>query len=45
MVDDLATTIILKHCLCAIFVFQLGSLHISKDASYDFDNFVSSTLY
>jgi hypothetical protein len=45
MVDNLAMTIILKHCLCAMFAFQLGYLHISKGVSYDFDNFVSTSLY
>ncbi len=44
MVDDSRMTIVFEHCLCAMFVFQLGSLHISKDVSYDFNNFVSSSL-
>jgi len=28
-----------------MFTFHLGSLHISKDISYDYDNFVSSFQY
>jgi hypothetical protein len=28
-----------------MFTFQLGSLHISKDISYDFNNFVSNSQY
>jgi hypothetical protein len=45
MVDNLGTIVISEHCLCAMFVFQPGSLHISKDVSYDSNNFVSSFLY
>jgi len=45
MVDESRTTAIFEHCLCPMFVFQLGFLHISKDVSYDFNNFVSSFLY
>jgi hypothetical protein len=28
-----------------MFIFQLGSLHISKDVLYDFNNLVSSSFY
>ncbi len=28
-----------------MFTFQLCSLHISKDVPYDFNNFISSTIY
>lgn len=45
MVENLETTIIIKHCLCVMFAFQLGYLYISNDVLYDFDNFVSSSLY
>ncbi len=45
IVDNLGMAIIFKHCLCIMFVFQLGSLHISKDFSYDSNNFVLSSLY
>jgi hypothetical protein len=31
MVDDLGTTVVSKHCLCAMFIFQPHSLHIFKD--------------
>jgi len=44
-VDDLGMMTIFKHFLCAMFTFQLGSLHISKDVSYDYNNFFSSSLY
>ncbi len=43
MVDESRTTIVPQHCRCVMFVFQPGSLHISKDISYD--NFISSFLY
>jgi hypothetical protein len=45
IVDDLRTTVISKHYLCIMFVFQPSSLRISKGVLYDFDNFVSSLLY
>jgi hypothetical protein len=45
MVYDSKTTIIFEHCMCDMFVFQPSSLHISKDVSHDFNNFVSSSLY
>ncbi len=45
MVDSLGMMVVFEHCLCAMFSFQPSSLHISKDVSYDFNNFVSSFLY
>jgi hypothetical protein len=45
MVNESRMTSIFEHCLCAIFIFQLGSLHISKDILYDSYNLVSSSLY
>ncbi len=45
MVDNLRAFFIFKQCLCAMFAFQLGSLHIFKDILYDFNNLVSSLLY
>jgi hypothetical protein len=45
MVDDSGMIIISEHCLCAMFTFQPHSLHISKDVSYDSNNFISSSLY
>jgi hypothetical protein len=45
MVDDSRMTVVFEHCLCIMFAFQLGSLHISKDNLYDSNNFVSSSLY
>jgi len=44
MVDESGMTIVFKHCLCVMFVFQLSSLHI-KDLSYDSNNIVSNSLY
>jgi hypothetical protein len=44
-VDDLGMTTIFKHFLCAMFTFQPCSLHISKDVSYDYNIFFSSSLY
>jgi hypothetical protein len=45
MVNNLRMVVVSKHCSCAMFVFQSCSLHISKDVSYDFNNFVSNSLY
>jgi len=45
MVDESGMTIVFEHCLCVMFVFQLCSLHIFKDVSYDFNNIVSNSLY
>jgi hypothetical protein len=45
MVDNSKMIIVFEHYLCVMFVFQPSSLHISKDISYDFNNFVSSSLY
>jgi len=45
MVDNSRTTTISKYCLCTMFAFQLGSLHISKDVLYDSNKFVSNSLY
>jgi hypothetical protein len=45
MVNDSRMASVFKHYLCTMFVFQLGSLHISKDVLYDFNNLVSSLLY
>jgi hypothetical protein len=44
-VDDFGMTTIFKHFLCAMFTFQPCSLHISKDISYDYNIFFSSSLY
>jgi hypothetical protein len=44
MVDNSRTSTIFEHCMCVMFVFQLGSL-MYKDISYDYNNFVSSSLY
>jgi len=45
MVDDLGMIATYEHCLCTMFTFQLGSLHIFEDVLYDPNNFVSSSLY
>jgi hypothetical protein len=45
MVDNSWTIAISEHCLFDMFAFQPSSLHISKDVSYDYINFVSSSLY
>jgi hypothetical protein len=41
MVDDLGMIATYEHCLCTMFTFQLGSLHIFEDVLYDPNNFVS----
>jgi hypothetical protein len=45
MVDNLGMVVVSKHCLYVMFIFQSGSFHISKDISYDSNNFVSSSQY
>ncbi len=45
MVDESRTIVVSKHCLCAMFAFQPSFLLIYKDVSYDYNNFVSSSLY
>jgi hypothetical protein len=45
MVNDLRTTLVFKQCLCAMFSFQIRSLHVSKDVSYDSNNLVLNLLY
>jgi hypothetical protein len=45
MVNNSRTTVVSKHCLYIMFTFQPRSLHISKDISYDYNNFVSNSLY
>ncbi len=45
MVNNLGTTFVFEQCLYIMFTFQLGSLHISKDVLYDFNNLVLSLLY
>ncbi len=45
MVDESGMTVVSKHCLCIMFIFQPCSLHISKDVLYDSNNLVSSLLY
>ncbi len=34
-----------EKCLCDMFGFQLGSLHISKDVAFDANNNVSNSVY
>jgi putative sterol carrier protein len=34
-----------KKCLCAMFGFLLGSIHVSKDAMYKDNNVVISSIY
>jgi hypothetical protein len=45
MVEELGTTLVFEHCLCAMIAFQPGSLHISKDILYDSNNLDSNSLY
>jgi hypothetical protein len=45
MVDNLGMTSMSKQCLCAMFLFELGFLHISKDVSYDYNNLVLNLVY
>jgi Na+/H+ antiporter NhaA len=45
MVNNSKTTSMFEQCLCVMFSFQLGSLHISKDVSYDSNNLVLNLVY
>jgi hypothetical protein len=45
MVDNSGATSIFEQCLCTMFLFQLRSLHISKDVSYDYNNLVLNSMY
>ncbi len=45
VVDKSWMTVVFEHCFCAMFTFHPSSLHISKDVSYDSNNFVLSSLY
>jgi hypothetical protein len=45
LVDGIDTTVVTEKCLCVMFGFQLGSLYILKDATYDTNNNVSSLMY
>jgi hypothetical protein len=45
LVDGIDTIMVLKKYSCAMFGFQLFSLHISKDATYDVNNNVSNLMY
>jgi hypothetical protein len=45
LVDGIDTIVVYKKCLCVMFGFQLGSLHISKDATYNANNNVSNSMY
>ncbi len=42
IVDNLRMIYVFEQCLCTMFSFQLGSLHISKDILYESNNLVSS---
>jgi hypothetical protein len=45
MVKNSRTILVFKQGLCTMFSFQLGSLHISKDISYDYNNLVLNSVY
>jgi hypothetical protein len=45
MVNNLGMTSMSEQCLSAMFSFQLGFLHISKDVSYDYNNLVLNLMY
>jgi hypothetical protein len=45
MVNNSKTTSMFEQCLHVMFSFQLGSLHISKDVSYDSNNLVLNLVY
>jgi hypothetical protein len=45
MGNNLGTTFASEQCLCIMFAFQLGFLHISKDVLYHSNNLVLSSLY
>ncbi len=45
LIDESSRFHVIEQCLCVMFGFQQGFLHISKDVIYDANNNVSSSLY
>jgi hypothetical protein len=45
LVADFGVNQVTKNVLCAMFMFQRGSLHVSKDIYYAKDNVVLSYVY
>lgn len=45
LVDGIDITIVIEKCLCAMFSFQHGWLHIFNYAPYDANNNISSSMY
>lgn len=45
MVDDFGVVTMTEKCLCAMFNFQFGSVHVSKDDAYDELNHVTKLTY
>jgi hypothetical protein len=43
--DDYGIAHVTKTCLCAMFGFQLGTMHISKNDAYDDNNNVIRFVY
>jgi hypothetical protein len=45
LVDDFGIAHVIEKCLCVMFGFQLGTMHISKDDAYDDNNNVTIIVY
>jgi hypothetical protein len=43
--DNLGISHVIEKCPCAMFGFQLGTMHISKDDAFDDNNNVTRSIY
>jgi len=45
LVDDFGILHVIEKCLCVMFGFHLGTVHVSKDETYDDNNNVIRFIY
>jgi hypothetical protein len=45
LVGDEEFVQVTKKCLCTLFGFMLGSIHVSKDVAYENNNVVINSIY
>jgi hypothetical protein len=44
-IDEFEILYVIKKCLCVMFDFHLGTIHVSKDDAYDANNNVIRSIY
>jgi hypothetical protein len=44
-VDEFGISYVTKNCLCVVFDFHLGTIHVPKDDAYDANNNVIKSIY